>query len=757
MSGIQIKIAGEWLALPEDFSISLEQSNPLFNDQGTFSFPFEIPLEPNRHIFKNVDDPFGYISLADIDKMEAEVWFDGVMLYRGIIETDEEIDFEDSLPVTFLSGNSDFMSRIEGMNAKDVPLDREIKLGYLVYRAESSMNIGAKTKLPDYVMMNFTEYNVSDPYPVKTFCNVRVCTSNEEGYYKVLDAKRPYSGVCFYVMYLIDCLFDYLKISVARNDLDTMEDMCRMAFFTTQCHTKQSEEERVISLSSIRAKDFCGPNFTLKYWRNSTRPGVGDLTVNTEDFTFYGVDVYATNENFPDVTIEDLFNDLKTAFGIRFIYNAYTNSMSILYIKDILRQNNITDLHVDILDATLSRNKNKAIRLTYGEEDDTAFNYNDYSNVMGYDDYQAILDDGVSAYDTVCKIDAQTGNAYRVKVNSSTGGEPSLFEVGGFRDYVQGGNASEEEQNIGFKPVIINAILANSEAEGGTSSGTGSSDSSGSSNNNGSFRPRPGESSSSSLKSNTRSYGDYMRPDSTRPGINKPLSGDTERVYAIFADVELKSATEIDTNLVEGYSYFRRDDVEAQSGGMLTNYLYIRALCPELFDTESNDTPPLRNYDAGYTLGIMRGPGNDSGLETVTEDYDGEGNDIWVQTVGSYAFTSDSCDMFGRFFDYNGTEEGGADQSGRFSLKLVAEKEGYPIGEKYADRGLVNKFLSEYLYFLANRRTVTLTVKMSITQIIGIDFLKKYKIGEFVGFINKISYTLGVNGLEDIQIEMYII
>ena len=67
----------------------------------------------------------------------------------------------------------------------------------------------------------------------------------------------------------------------------------------------------------------------------------------------------------------------------------------------------------------------------------------------------------------------------------------------------------------------------------------------------------------------------------------------------------------------------------------------------------------------------------------------------------------------------------------------------------------MSKFLSEYLYFMANKKTIVLTVKMSITQIIGIDFLKRYKIGGFVGFINKVSYTLNVNGVVDSTIELY--
>lgn len=724
MTGIQIKIAGEWLELPEDFSISLEQNSPLFNEQGTFSFPFEIPIEPNRHIFKNVADPFGDLPLSAIDKTEAEVWFGGVMLYRGIIEADEEVEFDGVMPVTFLSGNSDFMSRIEGMNARDVPLDREIKLGYVVTHASYSKSVETHTgridtvegeiQLPDFVMMNYTEVNVSDPYPIKPYCNVRVCTSNENGYYKALDAKRPYSGVCFYVMYLLDCLFSHLGICVRRNDLDGMEDMMRLAFFTTQCHTVLAEEEREISLAEIRNKSFCGDIFSLDYdfkYYYDRRYSV-DVSIDTNEFSYTGKDVFATNENFPDVSIEDIISDLSSAFGIRFIFDSETNNLDLIYIKDILASKETETIPLEILQVDLVKSKPKNIRITYGQDDDTSFNYTDYSNVKEYESYEDILSANFSQYDRVCKIDKSTGNAYRVKVNKETGKDPSLFEVGGFRDYIEnvGSIEDDEEESINFTPVIVNSISIKKNEDG-------------------------------SISVNGNTNNGHRRTGS------RATEEDPERVLAVFADVELKSDTVYEETIGwANYSSLR---------GQRYSSTVLKALCPEMYDTESNDEPPLRSYDAGYTLGIMRGPGNESGVEYPQLNYDGEGNDSWVQTVGSYAFTSDSCDMYGRFFDYNGTEAGGADQSGRFSLKLVAEKDGFPIGDSYKNRGLVAKFLSEYLYFMAHKKTIVLTVKMGITQIINIDFLKRYKIGEYVGYINKVSYTLSDTGIEDVEIELY--
>ena len=716
MTGIQIKIAGEWMELPEDFSISLEQSSPLFNDEGIFSFPFEIPMEPNRKIFKNVDDPFGDITLSDIDRMEAEIWFDGVMLYRGIIETDEEIEFEDTIPVTFLSGNSDFKTRIEGMNLKDVPLDREIKLGYVVTDAQGVFNLkamGDHIDLDSYVfvgvyfpnddLMDFTEYNVSDPYPIKPYCNVRVCTPGDQGGYVTLDAKRPRSGMCFYVLYIIDCLLKHLGIGTERNDMLEMEDMCRLAFFSTKCGITRGESNGSLSIQEMRR--VFGLDFDL-YHRfglifDDYYPGYIEMFSN--NFIYNSYSVYTTNESLPDISFEDVFNDLKNAFGVRWIYDEKAGMISFVFVKDILRNNEITVLDAEILETAIKREKSKKIVFGYGEEDDTAYTYTDYSNVKEMDNYLAILQQGVASNDTTCYIDRKTGNAYRIKVDKNTGGNPALFEVGGFRNYSvgEGSDDDTEEISVNFRPVTINDTLG--------------------------------------------AWVVYMAQ----------LGKEFAQSLTVFADTELLSDNNVSLNLTPSVQGYIGATANGHGIADIINEATLTYKMAENYDRTSGDTPPLASYDAGYTLGVMRGPGNDSGIEYVRTNYDGEGNDSWVQTAALYSFTADSCDNFGRFFDYNGTQPGGVDHSEQFSLKLIAGKDGYPIGDEYKDRGLVAKFQSEYLYFMAHKKTVVLTVKMNITQIIGIDFLKRYKIGDYVGFINKVSYTLTNYGMEDVTIELY--
>ena len=100
--------------------------------------------------------------------------------------------------------------------------------------------------------------NVALPYPFP-YCNSRVAYAHpgisadgtetegtvkgnsqkgdsDFGQYWCLDAFRQQSGICFYVLYFLDCLFEQLGVSFDKSELLEIEDFSRLAFFTTQCH-----------------------------------------------------------------------------------------------------------------------------------------------------------------------------------------------------------------------------------------------------------------------------------------------------------------------------------------------------------------------------------------------------------------------------------------------------------------------------------------------------------------------------------------
>ena len=302
-SKLTILADGKPLALNEDASISIELSNPLFNDVEMFSYPVELPLEGNRHFLKNVDDVSSDIRPISYEHTPMQIIADGVPFASGtaIIQEDERL--EDSLSLNIDASTQSFSDLISDLKCNEVPIPSKYKDQLLIGEKIDEVNVsveyntevvikyegkksnkkyasagdgittsvfspqalgfsypaqcveegnnheaklkktytypnGNKVKVPDVL----TSYiNVSDPYPMKPYCNARVCYAHhdlnddgttsdnlvqnseqregedskdnkEQEMYEdrgpiwVLDADRPQSGICFYVLFFLDCL-----------------------------------------------------------------------------------------------------------------------------------------------------------------------------------------------------------------------------------------------------------------------------------------------------------------------------------------------------------------------------------------------------------------------------------------------------------------------------------------------------------------------------------------------------------------------
>lgn len=152
-----------------------------------------------------------------------------------------------------------------------------------------------------------------------------------------------------------------------------MEDMCRLAFFSTQCHTEAKGEEFSVSWNDIMMNNFMGSSFSLHYdLKYQKIPGLNSYrtiaTFLTQNFSYKARNVYATNENIPDVSMEDLIDDLQNAFGVRFLYDSAKNTMDVIYIKDILKSNEISILDVEIVGMQLKNQKKRPYVLHTGRK-----------------------------------------------------------------------------------------------------------------------------------------------------------------------------------------------------------------------------------------------------------------------------------------------------------------------------------------------------------------------------------------------------
>lgn len=808
MEGLALKVGDQWVKLSAGTSITITEKSPVFDDGNSFSIPFQINAEMNRHLLGNADEVEGASFYEAIDRKPATLYVQGIPLFYGVIRLDsEEAALENGcIEVNLESGNLSFDDRIDGMSCRDVPVKDKLKIGsvmedaYLYPYIQGNAFLGydegcrIHIHLPQAFQKMTTSFNleagvssedtvnVSVPYPAAKFCNLRICYKVPDekidlkykyssdgtdiqdvvqkalrGNYVTLDENRKRSSPCFYVLYFLDCLFEHLGISFV-NRLTEMEDMCRLAFVNMGYHY---DKELVADSHDIAGNKY---NNTESL-RSMAEPFFYELNTKVgSTYIAYKLlaPVYnciANSKNFPDKEVRDVIKALQSGFGVRFIPNRNGTEIEAVYIKDLLADNESVVIPARVYSVEKTDINTKGFVLAYdGSDDDTSYNYTDYSNVVLSDSYSSILNK-VDAWNKTLYIDQRNGNAYRIKIDeeatSLANMNPVLFEVGEFNK-VEYGDCSDEENvervDINFTPVVMNDL--------GYLNDIQVRDSHREANPTDTSKPRTrGESSNRPIRADGDNKGQcfafYLDVSMMYPSIPDWVEWYDNIVLPnrSWAKVGIKFT------YLDMQRFDEKFDQTVVSIARKDGAVYRRDGKSLLFENES----PINAYDCGLTLGIMRGAGNSAGVEDYEENYDDEGNQKYIQVSSNAAFHSDICDNYNRLFDYNGTEQGGVDVSGRFSLKLRAEKpnpEGgfFPITDvNMQKRGLFDKFYSEYAYFVTHRKPVKMSLPMEIADFLRIDWKKRCTIGRCTGFVNKREYTVTDEGIGMVKLEIYVV
>lgn len=132
MGHISIFVEGNPLVLKEDFSITIEESNPYFNDNTMFSYPVEIPVEGNRFLMRNMDNPFSAQKTTELEKKDMSIWIDGMPYKEGICHVDDGQKISGSLSLIMDSMEQSISDMIGDMTCRDVPLLDKIQIGEML-------------------------------------------------------------------------------------------------------------------------------------------------------------------------------------------------------------------------------------------------------------------------------------------------------------------------------------------------------------------------------------------------------------------------------------------------------------------------------------------------------------------------------------------------------------------------------------------------------------------------------------------------
>ncbi len=863
----------EPLNLPDDFSIDIDDQNPLFNDNEMFSYPCRMPMEGNRFLLGNIDDPLNIDRPVGLEHTKMRIVVDNQPFRSGTLVTSEDEEIDGALTMNISASEHSIDDIIGDLKCRDIPLIDKILIGEKIGDVKASISYDFSIKItydgkkPDekhsitsqrtseaefspqalgfsypgrctvvdsketaalkeevsYGNGNVVKVpqvaasyiNVADEYPTKKYCNARVAYKHygidDDGKttstvspktehlgpsdrwpYWVLEADRQQSGMCFYVLYFLDCLFNYLGLSFDNSELLQVEDMRRLCFFTTHC--KYDEEPKypnrttpffssVAEINRWLDSRGCGGQFVISdvkgkqlddaeyHYRNPFtgitydghaivgQDGVTQITVEPtktgESMTADLMLMYANSDNFPDESVQKVLDSLFASFGIKFEYNYEKKHVRAYFVRDVFRdQQEPIDFPGRVIAMKKVAEKITGVRMKYSTESDakeqrsnvknkvkdydTSYDYIDYpeKSTVTNKTYEQIFR-APKQYggdrDMTCYIDLNTGNAYRIKVNGdakfSSDWKPALFEVGQFKG-VELGDCSElnsdfiEEIVSDFQPMEFNDVNYQTEIEQASGS---HSDGSG----------------------NTVS----LNTVKMEPMLAAYIDEDMEHEFIL-----QKINQSIGSEFVECYA--------EEQLRLLENY--------DPSDTEDGNSP-LQSVDWGLAIAIMRGGGTDATLQTYDFNYDGFGyNSKWRTVAGLYALTSDSLDMWGSEYDYNGVSEG-IGSGERFSLKIRAWKqpswadaplvnadivdEDGNIEKKIKSRGLFDTFMSEYCNFFLKRRKYRVQIECSAAQVADVPnhWTRRFRINGMVGFINKLSYNVSAKeGLNNLEVEFFV-
>ena len=941
-SKLTILADGKPLALKEDTSISIELSNPLFNDTEMFSYPVDLPIEGNRHFLKNVDDVSSDIRPVSYEHTPMQIIADGVPFASGtaIIQEDERL--EDSLSLNIDASTQSFSDLISDLKCNEVPIPQKyhdqlligekidkvdvsvtyntsvvikyegkkgdksygsvgkdkteasfspqaLGFSYPAQCVEEGNNHEAKLK-KTYTYPNGNEVkvpevlksyiNVSDPYPLKPYCNARVCykhydlaedgttsdsvvksihgrnnedslSTKEQEMYEdrgpiwVLDADRPQSGICFYVLFFLDCLFEHLGVQFDNSALTAIGDLNRLCFFTTKCaynieplyakeiykendkeviaglkkkgdvkvgfFQKQANSEKDVAnlfddVNAWLSSRGCGGKLKLENPKDKSvqevkyrkvtykvveKPYDGSfynqgvfkdtevVTVLDSGFTTVtvGIDkvasitckstieeaqmsasifrMYANEQNFPAESVSDVIDSLEQQFGIKFHYDYEQKKVTAYLIRDVFRKQNPDPrtFHAEVLSMVPMTEKITGVRAGYAAEseakeqkDNVKNQVKDFNTDYDYIEYPKDRTVTSLTYKDIIHrvkntemsvfVDLQTGNKYRVKIDkdfTNAGDmEPRLFEVAAMKGVEEGDCSTINEDFIQeFKSSFVPVGMVDANYRKALASSTGSK----------------------CATDNTKQPAE----------VGKEYPGyEFVEINGSYAKTQMAALVDEDMEHEFVKQYIKNTMSSMVADFYVTEELSLR----ESYDPSSTDdgNSPLQSYDWGLSVAIMRGGGVDSTHEAYDYNYDGFGNSKWRTKAGEYALTTDSIDPYGNVYDYNGVEPGIGNEE-RFSLKPRAwvqpEWADAPLvvnTPSVKNRGYVDVFLVDYIYFLLHRKKYYVKCLASVAQIADIQnhWKEWWNIDGKKCLINKVNADVSAkDGIGEVELEIY--
>lgn len=840
-SHLTILINDKPVALPDDFSIDIEDQNPVFNDTEMFSYPFSIPLDGNRWLVKNIEDVHAAVRAVNMEHLPTRIHADGLPFRSGTLVMQDDEEITNSLSMNIDASTQSFSDLISDLQCRDIPVKDQIiigeKIGNVRVDIESDPVVkvdvfvtGGKHKhdhteaheiRADHVSVSkvlepqalgfsypascneytstSTQHYMGDAqklsersYPqnhkvnepaiasngnyintaaaygetdgagrAATYCNARICYkhhgldddgktasdvisikdctwTNEDLYpYWVLDAKRPQSGICFYVLYFLDCLFAYLGVTFDKKALMEIEDLKHLCFFTTVCSydtvSYQYDEEdptgakqpnlhphhgtyyRKDDAEVIAKKKKAGEIKTgyfksqehINSWLESRGCGGKINIVKAENKDVQELTLHTPEGTTEHIQVGEVRDDGGKVTGISIEAKISKFNVQANVLNMVANSGNFPDESVSSVISSLESAFGIKFSYDYEQKKVTAYLTRDVLRKSGNEarTFHANIHSMVPMTEKITGVrmrysaesDAkdQRQNVLDSRRNKNMGystdydyidypapdsGDNSTVYNLDYIDFFHNLSSGDKHCYIDRKTGNAYRVKVNSDA-------TTTADLKPVLFEVGQFK---GVEYGDCSDENEDFVHDISVDFTPVPFNDVNYFKEIEAAYGSHEAIDSYNGKKYGVTIADGQPIlcaYVDEDMEHEFVEQIINQTISTAFCDfymqqtlslvesyDPSDTEDGNSPLQDDSRWGFAVALMRGGGSDATRQSYDYNYDHFGTSKWRTVSGKYALACDSLDMMGNEFDYNGIQEG-TGEGEKFSLKIRAFKE----------------------------------------------------------------------------------
>lgn len=351
-------------------SISFELKSPLFNDKGSFSYPFTIPSTAWNK--KLLNFPFALHCNMSQQTVVADIFLKGIFWIRGsLIITKAEAD---NIKMFITIGEGNIRNKLKTTRLNEINLGGHRQV--VDYNGIGENDVFSKAYESIYPIQDFTLFPMINPSfyddtDYKEQFNQIPFVNNYDKFTKMNIVNNTFVPFV-YLNYLINKIGDHFNTKIKSNYFTSHPELLQLVIYNN------------VAVNSFFQND-------------------------ENDFTISLNSSFNLSDHVPDITIQEFFEIISNTFGVFYFINDFSDDISLISFNDLLLIQETTALNAPLKTLTISQNTYTGYSVefqkdsedeVYGNNSINISKYNFIGNHFTFDKLEKILNNCFFAEDS---------------------------------------------------------------------------------------------------------------------------------------------------------------------------------------------------------------------------------------------------------------------------------------------------------------------------------------------------------------------